>query len=195
MVHLPDGEVQPSLPIATSDIDSVRKTGTLVRCEGIITQLVFEHALRIRMKAQTAADSSSVSSTVTSTPDTPSIAESDTVTEATTITSNGTEPSNASIKSDANKGKGKDSKDGSNGSISKGKSSTDNLVGKLNNLITTDLNNIVEGRDFPMLSKEYSYLLGVDLLMFGTSYSISLDNCDWDRSAVCLSGLEVRFRL
>ena len=34
-------------------------TGTLVRAEGIITELVFEHALRIRMKAQVATDKSS----------------------------------------------------------------------------------------------------------------------------------------
>jgi hypothetical protein len=35
------------------------KTRTLVRCEALITQLVFEHALRIRVKAETAEKTSS----------------------------------------------------------------------------------------------------------------------------------------
>ncbi|KAL5534538.1 hypothetical protein ACEPAG_1001 [Sanghuangporus baumii] len=138
-------------------------TGTLVRCEGIITQLVFEHALRIRMKAQTSSASPSGPSTVTSTPDTVSIAESETSTEATILNGNEIGPSNASIKSDSGKGKGKDSKDALGDSAPKSKSSTDNLVGKLNNLITTDLTNIVEGRDFPMLIIQSPLMIAIGI--------------------------------
>ena len=66
-----------------------------------------------------------------------------------------THSSAASIKSDTSKGKGKDTtSDAPVGKDPQSTSSTDNLVGKLNNLITTDLQNIVDGRDFPMLSKK-----------------------------------------
>ena len=101
------------------------------------------------MKAQTSGDSSvSASSTVVSTPETASIADSDATTEVTTLNGTETQPGNASMKSDADKGKGKNTK----GDVApKSKSSTDNLIGKLNNLVTTDLQNIVEGRDFVML--------------------------------------------
>ncbi|KAJ7489333.1 P-loop containing nucleoside triphosphate hydrolase protein [Mycena latifolia] len=70
-------------------------TRTLVRVEAIITQLIFEHALRIRFKSETAA------------PD----------------------PS----KGDARPRAGQ------------------NLVGKLNNLVTSDLQNITEAKDFMLL--------------------------------------------
>ncbi|KZT13899.1 hypothetical protein NEOLEDRAFT_1125841, partial [Neolentinus lepideus HHB14362 ss-1] len=65
-------------------------TGTLVRTEGIITQLVFEHALRVRMKAETASE----------------------------------------------EGKSTDN------------TAASSLVGKINNLVTTDLGNLCDGRDF-----------------------------------------------
>lgn len=130
------------------------KTGTLVRCEGIITQLVFEHALRIRMKAQTSSDSSTpITSTVTPTPDTASTSsrsESDAGTDGATLDGHGEESSRASIETDTTKGKDT----ASSSADPKSTSSTDNLVGRLNNLVTTDLQNIVEGRDFVMLSEE-----------------------------------------
>ena len=68
-----------------------------------------------------------------------------------------------SVQSGKGKGKGNSSassiasKNGGDGKdeAKDSHSSTDNLVGKLNNLVTTDLNNIVEGRDF-MLVREYA---------------------------------------
>jgi hypothetical protein len=36
-------------------LSNTKQTRTLVRVEGIITQLVFQHALRIRMKEETPA--------------------------------------------------------------------------------------------------------------------------------------------
>lgn len=38
------------------------------------------------------------------------------------------------------------------------KSSTGNLTGKLNNLVTTDLQNIVDGRDFMLIGMRSSHL-------------------------------------
>ncbi|KAF8157942.1 P-loop containing nucleoside triphosphate hydrolase protein [Crassisporium funariophilum] len=69
---------------------------TLVRAEGLLTQLVFEHSLRIRLKAEP-------------------------------VSSN---------------------EEGADGTKSK---DTGNLVGKMNNLVTTDLSNIGEGRDFLLI--------------------------------------------
>ncbi|KAH8120523.1 hypothetical protein DFH11DRAFT_1560461 [Phellopilus nigrolimitatus] len=155
-------------------------TSTLVRTEGIITQLVFEHALRIRMKAQTSSEKSdSGSSTATVTPDTASIAESDVQTEGTMVNGRDSsyvggdetlQSSTASIKSNASKGKGKGTAPSvtgrsinsakSDASLPPSTSSTDNLVGKLNNLITTDLQNVVEGRDFLMLVAQSPLLIG-----------------------------------
>lgn len=145
------------------------KTATLVRTEGIITQLVFEHALRIRVKAQTDSElSSSVPSTAVPTPDTASIAES-TVSEDQTVSSTvigaesstaGSETVRASNSSVSSKGKGKKQtgKDLKTPEAPVSRSSTDNLVGKLNNLVTSDLSNIVEGRDFMLLCKFLYYV-------------------------------------
>ncbi|KAI5124482.1 hypothetical protein M0805_008364 [Coniferiporia weirii] len=158
-------------------------TGTLVRCEGIITQLVFEHALRIRMKAETSSDKpGSVASSTSQTPDTASIAESDAHTESTAVNGEGNVcasgsgdesplSSSASTKSNASKGKGKDGHSTSGRSASlkpetnapTSTSDTGNLVGKLNNLITTDLQNIVEGRDFMMLTCQSPILVGAGI--------------------------------
>ncbi|KAF8898485.1 hypothetical protein BD779DRAFT_1607278 [Infundibulicybe gibba] len=130
-------------------------TRTLVRAECIITQLVFEHALRIRVKAETPGSSppSSSSVSVSSTPDTvsiadqegsgsdPEIAHSVGGTESETL-----QASSSSVKSGtSSKGKAKSIKDESDGSEH---SSASNLVGKINNLVTTDLGNIVDSRDF-----------------------------------------------
>ena len=128
------------------------------------------------MKAQLPQGSSesaaaSASNSAVPTPDTASIASTDNHTEVGTQYGEGSSTlessdetlhaSNASVKSgSSSKGKGK-----TNGSSkrtpqedattpdkkAKHTSNTDNLVGKLNNLVTTDLSNIVEGRDFPLL--------------------------------------------
>ncbi|KAJ7705435.1 P-loop containing nucleoside triphosphate hydrolase protein [Mycena rosella] len=70
-------------------------TRTLVRVEAIITQLIFEHALRIRFKSETSTDP----------------------------------------------GKG----------ATPNPRASQNLVGKLNNLVTSDLQNITEAKDFMLL--------------------------------------------
>lgn len=79
-------------------------THILVQAEAIITELVFEHALRIRMK-----DS---------------------------------EDSQAKGKSPAASAQAGD-----------GKKSTKQLLGKITNLVTSDLRNIQQARDFPVVGK------------------------------------------
>jgi hypothetical protein len=123
-----------------------------MRFTAIGTQLVFEHGLRVRVKVET---SSSTRTTPTLTPEAHS--------EATT-------PDNVSIVSDITLGSF-GSRSGEGGSLTtssciKGKqkeaspasptSDLDNedpgrsstLVGKMNNLVSTDLDNIIEGWDF-----------------------------------------------
>ncbi|KAH7912982.1 hypothetical protein BJ138DRAFT_1225912, partial [Hygrophoropsis aurantiaca] len=131
-------------------------TRVLVRTEGTITQLVFEHALRIRMKAELPDDNINNTDTPTvSSPDTPSI------TQRRTASPEGPDGSDdetvhASSMDDRSPLrmatlKTQDSKTGKEDSDSQPKSSADNLVGKMNNLVTTDLTNIIEGRDFLFL--------------------------------------------
>ena len=108
-------------------------TGSLVRAQAIITQLVFEHSLRIRMKAETAASTPSPSTAPT--PDTASLADTAVGTEAEGHSPEGTEqtlqPSSASVTSSGSgKGKGKDKEEEEDK-----KDKDSNLVGKINNLV------------------------------------------------------------
>jgi hypothetical protein len=87
------------------------KTGCLVRAQAMMTQLIFEHALRIRMKTETGSSTS-------------------------------------------DKGKrDTDDNDAKDGSKKVGEKSDGNIVGKINTLVGTDLDNIMNGRDFLMLSE------------------------------------------
>ncbi|TFK46964.1 multidrug resistance-associated ABC transporter [Heliocybe sulcata] len=125
-------------------------TGTLVRTEGIITQLVFEHALRVRMKAETAGGEAKTTAdnTAVATPETASIHE------ASPGGSDGSEDETARDPSTSGesqpKGKGKDAKkpEVTPAVAAAVQAKASNLVGKINNLVTTDLGNVVDGRDF-----------------------------------------------
>ena len=149
------------------------QTGTVVRMEGIITELIFEHALRIRMKAEIPLSEkpSSGESTLVPTPDTVPVVESECQVEGATRHGDSARPSgnsnetiltrNQTItltdKSKACKGKRKDVDLSKTKDIQVTKSeqqlTSRNLLGKLNNLVSTDLSNITHGRDFMMLCK------------------------------------------
>ena len=117
----------------------------------MITQLVFEHALRVRMKSESSESSPSPTqpSTRATTPDTASVTENTsghspdgtefTEGASTTLVLEVT-PSEA----DKASAKGEEKK----ATVEKG----GNLVGKINNLVSTDLNNIVDGRDFLLVA-------------------------------------------
>ncbi|KAG5728585.1 ATP-binding cassette transporter abc4 [Termitomyces sp. T112] len=142
-------------------------TRTLVRAEGIITQLIFEHSLRIRVKAETeagapststgpftpiASDIDSITSTLPPDDDGGVVSHSSELTgssEADTLHSPDTHrASPSSIEcSSSKKGKEKITKSVEE-SEREGISSAENLVGKITNLVTTDMNNITESRDF-----------------------------------------------
>jgi len=106
------------------------------------------------MKSESTESSTSRPPTEPSTPDTASVAESatashsaegtnETTTSTLTVQSSPSSTDGDSIKK-GKKGKGEDKEEEK---AEKGS----NLVGKITNLVSTDLNNIVDGRDFPML--------------------------------------------
>ncbi|KAI5991472.1 hypothetical protein EDD15DRAFT_2275310 [Pisolithus albus] len=127
-------------------------TRAIVHVESIITQLVFEHALRIRMKAELPdSDNCPADSTVT-TPDSASVSESVTAVEDSRESSpDEGQHSTTDTTTSVSKGKPKsqDKLDDTGGG--KSVSGAENFVGKINNLITTDLGNITGGRDFLFL--------------------------------------------
>ncbi|KDQ56809.1 hypothetical protein JAAARDRAFT_132140 [Jaapia argillacea MUCL 33604] len=133
-------------------------TGTLVRTQAIMTQLVFEHALRVRMKAEVTPEKTS-SSQSTDTPDGASLVEIEAEPQSgeTAGSENGSGDGASSttarepIVVSTSKGKRREEeKQNENEKVVKngeeGKGS--NLVGKINNLVTTDLGNLTDGRDF-----------------------------------------------
>lgn len=120
-------------------------THNLAQANVIITQLLYEHSLRIRIKAETSASAPSraptppVSDAVDEGPgpegDGVSVDSSeDTNTSATVVQA-------ATPAGDARK----------DGTAEEGHSSSQHLVGKINNLATTDLANILLARDFILL--------------------------------------------
>ncbi|KDR82358.1 hypothetical protein GALMADRAFT_237629 [Galerina marginata CBS 339.88] len=145
-------------------------TKTLVLAEGLITQLVFEHSLRIRMKTET-SNASTAQETPLETPqsngklsDSASSDSGSTTVDETAehgprneIASDQSQtvtivPSrDASIESSRTDAK-KSSTTSETGKPASPKTpSSDNITGKINNLVTTDVNNIVEARDFLMI--------------------------------------------
>ncbi|KAI9434157.1 hypothetical protein H4582DRAFT_2081171 [Lactarius indigo] len=134
-------------------------TGTLVRVSAIVTQLVFEHTLRIRVKAETSSSPSATpdatpdSRSGSMTPDSGSIVEVDIVSEEVGGSSEGTRSEQPTITASRIKGKRKEGAPGSDSGMEDGHKpgNSSNLVGKMNNLVSTDLENLVEGRDFLLL--------------------------------------------
>ncbi|KAF8966510.1 multidrug resistance-associated ABC transporter [Flammula alnicola] len=142
-------------------------TRTLVRTEALLIQLVFEHSLRIRLKAESSSEKSDRLhdrdiSTMVGTPDTVSTAESSAAgsnadeEESVMATAASREASSnaQSSQSSTLTGKAKDTgfKSPSAKPEKKGRAKSDsNLIGKINNLVSTDLSNIVDARDFLQL--------------------------------------------
>ena len=152
-------------------------TRTLVRTEGLLTQLVFEHSLRIRLKAEVSNEKIKGGNlTVIGTQDSTS------VTKGTSVASNSGErasqssqastpiPHNSSSDSQSNsngpvKGKESSTLKSDTKSATKDKNEAQNLIGKINNLVTTDLANIVSGRDFLHISTLQLSSLSLGLLL------------------------------
>ncbi|KAH9059056.1 hypothetical protein EDB87DRAFT_1577854 [Lactarius vividus] len=129
-------------------------TGTLVRVTAIVTQLVFEHALRIRVKAETSL-SPEATPTATpevrseaTTPDSGSVVEINIVSEEAGGSDEETRSEQSKIAASSINGERKEENSRSDSDEAGGSS---NLVGKMNNLVSTDLENLGDGRDFLLL--------------------------------------------
>ncbi|KAJ6508402.1 hypothetical protein C8R45DRAFT_967292 [Mycena sanguinolenta] len=142
-------------------IGATGTTRNLVRVEAIITELVFTHSLRIRVKAETGTEDAAGDTSETVSPSTGS-AESGETTEVATPENEGgssgsedesatVQTSSSSIKSAAKDEVKKPEEKKSGGS----------LVAKINNLVTVDLGNIVDGRDFIVLAVYTPLQLGI----------------------------------
>jgi len=120
---------------------------TLVRAEGLLTQLIFEHSLRVRIKAETSGANMTPADSTSITPD-PEIA-SDGAPEHSNPAEAVAEPSQGSSSPTTDPSTTKQNLALAAGVKLVSQASTDgNLVGKINNLITTDLNNVTSARDF-----------------------------------------------
>lgn len=122
----------------------------IVRTESLITQLVFNHALRVRIEAETADDAKSKDELASdeattvkireenlmgATLDHPAEGDGDVFDDPQTIAP---EDGDADVKAAVDPTKSK---------------AGENLVGKINNLCTSDLANINGARDFLLLCK------------------------------------------
>jgi len=121
----------------------------LVQVQAILTQLVFEHSLRIRIKAETSGSGSVAPSTATtpkaSAPATPdSASDSETANALTVEGSTSSHSPESTVVNDTES----PSKQAAVRASDDSDSSGGNLVGKLQNLVTTDIDNIGDGRDF-----------------------------------------------
>ncbi|KAF9476113.1 multidrug resistance-associated ABC transporter [Pholiota conissans] len=153
-------------------------THVLALCEALITELVFEHSLRIRFKAETSnkaesrvpTNDLSRTESIVDTPaptsatnsDESSLSESTTAETSTLLGSTVRDPSMATSTStlkakDTIKSKGKQKELMQPQKVMPKKKSDRNLTGRLNNLVTSDLKNITIAKDFLFL------LVGVPL--------------------------------
>jgi ABC-type multidrug transport system fused ATPase/permease subunit len=121
-------------------------TRALALTEGLLTQLVFEHSLRIRFKAEgskenspSTVQSSSVAPETHSVEGSAVLEDSDTHSDTTASSTKGKGKADSyATKSVAAKDENKEEK-------------KDNLVGMINTLVTVDLDNVVSAKDFLMV--------------------------------------------
>ncbi|KAG7450174.1 P-loop containing nucleoside triphosphate hydrolase protein [Guyanagaster necrorhizus] len=133
-------------------------TRIMVRAEAIMTQLVFEHSLRVRVKAST---TNSSGQSTAPTPDNASFVDDAPSTESIgSNTLHGTSDAVSTDSRDKNVDASTENASSSNKITQESpsgqtpaasQSDTSNLVGKINNLVTTDLGNIIDARDFLLI--------------------------------------------
>jgi hypothetical protein len=131
-----------------------KQTGMLIRTEAILTELVFEHALRIRMKEDARGETKSEGDRTTALPTPTPQSESEPDANGNAHTAESSATVVGSETSASPKGKAKASSSPPTPTTptpstpDAKESGPSNLVGKITNLITTDLGNITDGRDF-----------------------------------------------
>ena len=166
---------------------------TLARTEALVIELVFEHSLRIRLKTETSNDSLEVASAASAPPtskDTPakdaavvttpemegaripnldSVTSSEISQSSTVVASK--EPSAVGSEAAASKANqnGKAKAKSNPAKVEKKSGKDANFIGRLNNLVTTDLQNIVRAKDFLILCE---HLHSCDLFRLLTKISV-----------------------
>ena len=146
---------------------NVTQTGALVRAEAILTSLVFDHALRIRLKAVTDSDrkddrlesvnpdgfNENTQEIEESAADIDDAAGPSRIPASAFITP---APTNVDQTGPDTGGRIASHAKAADSDTQKKR---DNLLGKINNLITSDLDNIANGRVFLFLRETYFALL------------------------------------
>ena len=126
-------------------------TRAVVLTEALLTQLVFEHSLRIRFKAEGSKESSPSTVQTASSSDTP---ETRSVEGSTNFEGCDTE---SDTTASSTKGKAKADSFSTKSAAAKDERNVEkkknNLVGKINTLVTVDLENVVNAKDFLMVGK------------------------------------------
>ncbi|KAF7348331.1 Multidrug resistance-associated ABC transporter protein [Mycena sanguinolenta] len=140
-------------------------TRNLVRVEAIITELVFAHSLRIRVKAETGTENTAGDASAVETASPSATAESDTENTETATSENdegssGSEDESATVQASSSSIKSAAKDEVKKPDVKK---SGGSLVGKINNLVTVDLGNIVDARDFIVLAVYTPLQLGIGI--------------------------------
>lgn len=123
-------------------------TRTLARTQGILTELIFEHSLRIRFKAESSGGEGRTPSPSTAVTPVPA-SESGSIDSETAGGDDGQSSTAYSESSAAAKGKGK----ADPAESAKEAKKKDNLIGKINTLVTVDVDNITNAKDILMLGQ------------------------------------------
>ncbi|KAG8892155.1 hypothetical protein FRB99_002919, partial [Tulasnella sp. 403] len=152
-----------------------------------LTQLIFEHSLRIRMKDDPPASGTSTAASSATTPTHGSLEEDEETSEGEDTIQKRRNAS-ATTGTAANTSTATASPTPSNGTAPEEKDEGThraNLVGKFNNLVSTDLGNLVDGHNFLplliwapleiLLSTRFLYnILGWSAIVIGELYSTML---------------------
>lgn len=158
-------------------------TRALACTQGLLTQLVFEHSLRIRFKAERSKEDS-FPTVQWPDPGTPSVEGS--------VTLEGSD-SHSDITASSTKGKAK--ADTFTTMSAQDEKKEGNLIGRINTLVTVDLDNVIGAKDFLMIGKlqedfiSSTQLLIADNIPRPTSPIGVVSSC---HLSVHRSGVEVR---
>ncbi|KZT60636.1 hypothetical protein CALCODRAFT_492173 [Calocera cornea HHB12733] len=159
----------PTLNTLAFNLYIFTSTRMTVQAESILTQVIFEHALRVRLTDDTAISASPSPTPGTSTPrvaegDASAHAQSASGTETATLVegeSNGegsptpapstSAPAAAAAPASTNGDKGKAKRAAALAGSTGAPSKATHLSGKINNMFGTDIGNMIDGRDFLFL--------------------------------------------
>ncbi len=173
----------------------------ITRIQGIVTQVILDHALRIRLKADVPESRDKKDATAASTPDTISIVdEGETSTLAEDHRSSDGDDRSTTAASGSASAPTKDSGSIKDVGTKPSEKKEGNMIGKINNLVTTDLSTFEGGQNFLLLCKPYNFSSEyLDLISGHPSVFHSFPNRSQCHLLICYTRVEVsrydRFRL